>query len=412
MKIALSAFGSRGDVQPIMLTALALREAGHEVHLCTVDNFIETAGALGLPLTPCGMNLDDYKTTPGTRDANGEMIRFLRDAISAQRRWVTPIVADSDVYVAGFGDFLGPSIAEVTTTPFASRSTNVLFPLRGEHPHLNRVLWRLHYGAINLVAGRPVNRARAALGLRPIKHLLQHRENQGLTILAYDDALAPTPERWRDAGYRFAPVGYCMPPETLDPMPRALDAFLDAPGPPIVYVGFGSMNTASAVGQTRMIVDAAKRAQCRVVIGRGRGRLGLPADEPTPDHVIFADRVSHTRLFPRLSGVIHHGGAGTTHTAAHAAVPQAVVAHLADQRFWGTMVHEHGVGPEPQAIAKLNASRLASTMRVLTTRARLRQGAQALAARMQPRDLAPTRAVPVIEALANSGSRASQRSTR
>jgi UDP:flavonoid glycosyltransferase YjiC (YdhE family) len=57
--------------------------------------------------------------------------------------------------------------------------------------------------------------------------------------------------------------------------------------------------------------------------------------------------------------VVHHGGAGTTATAALAGVPQVVVPHVADQFYWARRVAELGIGPPPLPRRRLDAGRLA-----------------------------------------------------
>src|SRR5262249_47480906 len=41
---------------------------------------------------------------------------------------------------------------------------------------------------------------------------------------------------------------------------------------------------------------------------------------------------------------VHHGGAGTTTTAARAGTPQVVIPQHYDQHYWARRVHELGVG--------------------------------------------------------------------
>ena len=41
---------------------------------------------------------------------------------------------------------------------------------------------------------------------------------------------------------------------------------------------------------------------------------------------------------------MHHGGAGTTTTAARAGAPQVIVPQIADQPYWATRVAKLGIG--------------------------------------------------------------------
>ena len=57
MRVLLSTIGSRGDVQPLVALALALRDLGQEVHLCVPPDFRDWIESLGMPITPIGPEL-------------------------------------------------------------------------------------------------------------------------------------------------------------------------------------------------------------------------------------------------------------------------------------------------------------------------------------------------------------------
>jgi UDP:flavonoid glycosyltransferase YjiC (YdhE family) len=103
----------------------------------------------------------------------------------------------------------------------------------------------------------------------------------------------------------------------------------------------------------------------------------------------------HASLFRRVSAVIHHGGAGTTTTAARAGTPQILVPHVLDQFHWAHRVERLGLGPPAIPRRRLEAGWLGATIRatrdndVLAERAaeigrRLRS---ALSRRPDPADL-------------------------
>ena len=48
-----------------------------------------------------------------------------------------------------------------------------------------------------------------------------------------------------------------------------------------------------------------------------------------------------------MAAIIHHGGAGTTASAAASGVPQIIIPHILDQYYWGHHIHQSGLGPEP-----------------------------------------------------------------
>jgi UDP:flavonoid glycosyltransferase YjiC (YdhE family) len=59
-----------------------------------------------------------------------------------------------------------------------------------------------------------------------------------------------------------------------------------------------------------------------------------------------------------MSTIVHHGGAGTTHTAARAGVPSVVLPFAADQFFWATRLARIGIAPPMLTHGRLAAPRL------------------------------------------------------
>jgi vancomycin aglycone glucosyltransferase len=73
------------------------------------------------------------------------------------------------------------------------------------------------------------------------------------------------------------------------------------------------------------------------------GWAGLDLIDDGPDCMAVGD-VSHEVLFPRVAAVLHHGGAGTTTTAARAGVPQVITPLFGDQFYWASRIVELGLG--------------------------------------------------------------------
>jgi hypothetical protein len=70
-----------------------------------------------------------------------------------------------------------------------------------------------------------------------------------------------------------------------------------------------------------------------------------------------------------MAAVVHHGGAGTTHTGLWAGVPTVVVPFFTDQPFWDQQVGGLGVGPRPIPRPQLSVVRLAAAIgRAVATR--------------------------------------------
>jgi len=94
------------------------------------------------------------------------------------------------------------------------------------------------------------------------------------------------------------------------------------------------------------------------------------------------ESVPHAWLFPRVSAVVHHGGAGTTAAGLRAGVPAVICPFLGDQPFWGDRIAALGVGPAPIPITRLTANAL-----VMAIEAAVGSGADAKAIRQRAADL-------------------------
>jgi sterol 3beta-glucosyltransferase len=69
------------------------------------------------------------------------------------------------------------------------------------------------------------------------------------------------------------------------------------------------------------------------------------AHEAAPDVLVRAS-VPHADVLPRVSVAIHHGGAGTVHSALRAGVPSVIIPFLGDQPWWARHLHQRGLGPQ------------------------------------------------------------------
>jgi vancomycin aglycone glucosyltransferase len=239
---------------------------------------------------------------------------------------------------------------------------------------VNWMLWQLTSRLMDFSFRGPINHHRKRLGLAPIGDTTEHLLCKN-PILAMEPELAPLPEEWPDADV----IGY-LDPGLGDPLPVELEAFIERGAPP-VYIGFGSMPDHEPQATTRMIAEATRNAGLRAVISRGWAELG----DDLPEHCMAIGPVSHPRLFPRMAGIVHHGGAGTTAASARAGKPQLIVPHVVDQFFFGDRTHRLGVGVSPLRRTQLRAADLTERLRTLTSDPALREAAARLGERIRAR---------------------------
>jgi sterol 3beta-glucosyltransferase len=96
--------------------------------------------------------------------------------------------------------------------------------------------------------------------------------------------------------------------------------------------------------------------------------------------VLVREAVPHAEVLARCAAAVHHGGAGTAHAAVRAGVVSACVPFLADQPFWGALLHRRGFGAVPVPARRLTAARLGAALAVLPDPAAVRTAARAMAA--------------------------------
>lgn len=371
MKIALAVEGSRGDVYPMLELGSAFAAAGHRIAICANPDFRGPAEARGFEFRALGESARAFLTSRA-RVINGsalgvmrEFDRFARVNRARQFQTLPELVRDADRLFGGGVLLAGASAAELHGIPYRYVACcPALFPSSEHTPcflltrqyrsrRANRWWWRGLRALLDAMNLPGLNRQRDELGLGPVRDVLAHLLSER-PVLAADAELAPCPTD-SPAGIEQIP---CLHPLEGEALPPKLEAFLEA-GPPPVYLGFGSMPDPDAARTTRILLEAVRAAGCRALIGRGWAELG---GGPLPEGVLALESVSHPSLFPRLAAAVHHGGAGTTTTAARAGVPQILVPHLLDQFYWAHRVCQLGLGPPPIPRRRLSPERLAAAL--------------------------------------------------
>jgi sterol 3beta-glucosyltransferase len=206
-----------------------------------------------------------------------------------------------------------------------------------------RLLWRLLHDIDDDV------RDRLGLPHASLEACLAAFTARATTLHLWSPSLLPPPPEW---GHDNVVAGFCaLPPKTRDGLgERApvdeLEAFLAA-GPPPIFLGLGSMPLLDPRRTIAMFVDAVTAVGARAIVG------GTFADTPggrdaiaalLPSSMRLVGNVDHDALFPRCAAVLHHGGAGSTHTGLRAGRATMVCSVLGDQPFWGRVVARHGAG--------------------------------------------------------------------
>ncbi|WP_328608626.1 glycosyltransferase [Amycolatopsis sp. NBC_00345] len=367
MRVLLSTFGSRGDVEPLLALTMQLRSQGADVRVCAPPDFAELLAGAGVTLVPVGPSARELMKQAPTPSSLPERAA---EVIAAQFEAITPAAEDCDVLVAtgmlpaAAGAL---SVAEKVGIPsvYASFQKLVLpsphhapmaYPGRPFPPGVtdNRVLWEWDAASVEVLFGEALNTNRARNGLPPVDHVRDYVIGEH-PWLAADPVLDPWLGSDLGSGLGASGAGLVSRPVATDldvvqtgawylpddrPLPADLEAFLEAGEPP-VYVGFGSMPMHGSEDLARVVVEAVRAQGRRAVVSRGWADLSLIDDA---DDCFALGEANHQALFARVAAVVHHGGAGTTSTATRSGTPQVVVPQLADQPYWAARVADLGIG--------------------------------------------------------------------
>ena len=183
------------------------------------------------------------------------------------------------------------------------------------------------------------------------------------------------------------------------PLDPRVDAFLNAHPAP-VYIGFGSM-VAKKVPDLAAAAVAAVRAVGRAAIVSG-GWAGLDRHVEGADDLLVTGPLPHARVFPRVSAVVHHGGAGTTTAVARGGAPQVILPHILDQYYWAHRVERLGIGPRGLPVDLVTADILSDRLDAAVGDPAIRERAATLGRAVAARNGVDA-AVGHLEALVSAG---------
>ncbi|MGY1706555.1 glycosyltransferase [Geodermatophilus sp. SYSU D00697] len=368
MRIVLLTAGSRGDVEPFLALARRARDDGHEVRLGVTRDFLDGAQGVGVDVAPLDADFTRVVTQQGVsawvalrsyrsvvRPMMVAMLRSAAEAAVAFRPDVVvhhPKVLSAPVAAAHLG--VPHVLVELVPTLTPTREFPAAGVTTADLGRFNPLTHRVLAGASRAFAGA-LREIRGRLGV-PVRGPLPP---PSLTVVPISEVLLPRPHDWPDTTRM---TGVWQGPPAGPQLDAELEAFLD-PGD-VVYAGFGSMAAGDPVARGRAVVDAVRAAGRRVLVTTGWGGLRIPEDLTGGD-VLVRSGVPHAAVLPRCSAAVHHCGAGTVHAVVRAGVVSVPVPFLADQPFWGALLHRRGLGAAPVPARRLTADRLGAALATL-----------------------------------------------
>lgn len=367
-RIVIECIGSRGDVEPYIALGAGLVQAGYDVAVATHDEFEELVSTnamehrrvAGNPSevvkTALGTSWQDSRKNPYLMASRlKELSRslfdeYLEDSLVAVEDADAVVFSVLGVAAYHVAEAKGVPAVAAWLQPFTRTSAfpNPMItwlPATVSHRIFEQIMWQF--------IRRETNAFRSRLGVEPHPFFGPYEQlaDREMPILyGFSPTIVPRPADW--PGYVHVTGAWFR--DRNDPLADDLEAFL-ADGPPPVYIGFGSRSDQNAEQTSSEVSRALHMLGARAIVSDGWGGL-VNVDGPD---VLSVGETNHQALFPRCSAIVHHGGAGTTHTAARSGMPSVVVPHWADQFFWADRIAVTGAGPSSVSRDSLTADALA-----------------------------------------------------
>ena len=356
MKIIIPTIGTRGDVQPYIALSLGLQKAGHVVSIASHPCMRTLVESYGIKFDPIGPDIDLAEETAQIRKNSLHWIigfmRVMKFSFSMLEKAHPDLLAlcrDVDLVIVSHtaagsieADQLGKPTISVTLMPEAIPANDP------QDSFVKKIIMKVAGAGMGLMMTRPLDKIRKKVGVP--KMGATGITSTRLNLIPISPAITPPNPLWetrhRVTGFWFAPA-----PQDWTP-PEDLLAFLEAgEAPVVVSLGAMALSGEDALEAATITLSAVQEAGMRAIIQGW--------DEPMkhlniPETVFHAGSIPHDWLLARASGLVHHGGFGTTAAGFKAGIPALVIPHIIDQFIWGQKVAALGVGPQPIARDKLS----------------------------------------------------------
>jgi UDP:flavonoid glycosyltransferase YjiC (YdhE family) len=364
-RIIIPTIGTRGDIQPYIALALGLKSAGYQVVIASHPAMEPLVQSYQLSFRPIGPDIDIgsqaaliRRRSPGWMVGFLRVMRFTYELLEAAHADLLALCRQADLVIVSHtaagsieADQLGLPKASVTLIPQA-------IPVKNDSdPAWKRLLMRAAGSGMGLIMTRPLNTIRHRLGVKPMGPV--GITSEVLNLIPISPQVVPPNPLWGSrhqmTGYWFAPT-----PPTWKPSPE-MERFLDSgPAPLVVSLGAMALGDTNQEQTAQIMVAALKESGVRAVIQGWETALQKMA---VPAEMLCIGAMPHSWLLDHASGIIHHGGFGTTAAGFRAGIPTLVVPHIIDQFIWGQKVAELGIGPDPIPRKKLSQERLLAAIR-------------------------------------------------
>ena len=441
-RILIAFEGSRGDIQPYIVAALALSKSGYDVMAAGPSDGQALAEEFQVPFTPFRPNSQLLTTDPEVTKAiaTNSLMKLVRAANKADKRLNPPEVkakAIESLYtlmvdwkphlvlVSTLTLPLALMIARKVPVPVICLSlqnarpskTLKVYGFPTVPPCLRRPAWRLVMSSVlqvlfkdsaptlEKIMGIPASQLRVPTS----EHNHYHDAKcKFLSIIATSAAVCG--ELPSECNSMNVQIGALMP--SLDQTGssfggeqlKQMNDFLAAGSAP-VYIGFGSIICGTSKFMCLLSLRALRIVGERGIVVSSWSTMSEQDIEGEPDrdelkafcaeNVLFLKTAPHGQLFPQCKVIVHHGGAGTFNASARSGTPTVICPIFMDQLDHRRWLNRRGFGVGLKQMSKLQPQDLADAIRKCINTPSIQEKAQEVARIMEQED-GPRRLVEVV----------------
>lgn len=385
--------GSRGDIQPYIALAQALKGLGKEARIASGVSFRAFVEGYGIDFDPLSADYQTVDVDPvllqnaRTSDNPIKMLLTFQKMKHYAKLMTEEMYAacqNSEAVVYHPGCTVGYFAAEklgipsILATPFPLHRTaetasvitygRYAVPKKFSYTLLQSMLWTASKSGVSGLWKDKFGANPSCFGC-PFERV----DTRHPAIVSCSNYVFKRPNDWSEHIHQH---GYWFPEETEAYVPTdALRQFLSAGEAPL-YFGFGSVFEES--DKARLVAVIARALE----LTKKRGILsGMGKVDGLPSSMMAVDSIPHSWFFGHVAAVCHHGGAGTTAAGFRAGIPSIIVPFSNDQFAWAHRAFDLGVGSKPLSRKSLTAEALAEAIRFAGTD-KVRDNAAALGKRI------------------------------
>ena len=393
MRFILTPVGSEGDLYPFVALALLLKQRGHEVLLVHGEHFIDHLKEVDVPKKPLGSselylkmarNPDLWHPIKSLevlgRSLGIGLEDFFKALIGEVKRspciLISPTLGPAARIIQ---DLLGTKTLTVHLQP-AAMPTVYEMPELSIGPWIKRApkivksaLYKIAAVVSDRSFGPPVNTLRKKLGLKPVENILLGWMNSPDGVLClFPSWYGPKQPDWP------VPLAHATFPvfdrSDVNAYNAEVESFFAEHRPIVVTHGTANFTASKFFEDSVLALIRSDRPAALLT----REREQLP--KYLPENIRHFTFLPFSKVLPMSSGIVHHGGMGTTVQALRAGCPQLIVPMAHDQFDNGARITRMGAG-KSCPIRKYSSSTLSAWLDLVNSGS-FREGAAVAASKV------------------------------